>query len=518
MTTSSAPQCLQCGHPIPSDAPAGLCPRCVLAAAATPLPAAVDARAHHLAPSRERVQAAFPHLEILERIGAGGMGVVFKARQKHLDRLVALKLLPETLAQDPRFAERFNREARVLARLNHPHIVTVHDFGQSGAFCFLLMEFVDGVNLREAMRAGRFSPAAALGVVPGICEALQFAHDQGVLHRDIKPENILLDARGRVKIADFGIAKLLDVSTRDITLTASGAALGTPQYMAPEQIERPDAIDHRADIYSLGVVFYELLTGELPIGRFAAPSEKVALDARIDEIVLRALAKEREQRQQSAAQIGTEIEGLRTTPPPPPPAAISPNAGTRSGTAGAGRPSLSAPTSTGTPDFLLCHPSLPRMAQAITLYTLVVAPALGLLSLLTLAPDPVHGAYAQFVNQLLRGLTFVGTLLVLLVQMTGGWKLRALKPAGPRWIGIGIAMNLMLGVALLLGQLWQETLSARWDPSPSSEVTPLPAWEGILGVAALGAVVFEICALIWLIRHRRALASLLSAATPGPAR
>ena len=190
-------------------------------------------------PSRERVAAAFPQLEILELLGRGGMGFVFKARQPNLDRFVALKLLPDKLARDPHFAERFSREARMLARLNHPGIVTIYDFGQTGGFYFLLMEYVDGVNLRQAMRAGRFSPAAALAIVPKICEALQFAHEQGVLHRDIKPENILLDTKGRVKIADFGIAKLVGDEKPDFNLTATGATIGTPQYMAPEQTRTP---------------------------------------------------------------------------------------------------------------------------------------------------------------------------------------------------------------------------------------------------------------------------------------
>jgi serine/threonine protein kinase len=253
------------------------------------------------------VAAAFPYLEILEFIGQGGMGVVFKARQPKLDRLVALKLLPQSLAADPAFAERFTREGRLLARLNHPEIVAVHDFGQAGGFFYLVMEYVDGVNLRQAMRAGRFEPAQALAIVPKICEALQYAHNEGVLHRDIKPENILLDAKGRVKLADFGIAKLAG-EQQTATLTASGAALGTPHYMAPEQLERPAEVDHRADIYSLGVVFYEMLTGELPIGRFAPPSEKSTADPRLDSVVLRSLEKERDRRQQSAGEMKTQVE------------------------------------------------------------------------------------------------------------------------------------------------------------------------------------------------------------------
>src|SRR4029077_9443541 len=153
----------------------------------------------------------FPQLEILELIGKGGMGAVYKARQKQLDRIVALKILPPGIGDDPAFAERFAREAKALAKLNHPGIVTLYEFGKADGLYFFLMEFVDGVNLRQLLHAGRISAREALAIVPQICDALQFAHDQGIVHRDIKPENILLDRRGRVKVADFGLAKLVGV-------------------------------------------------------------------------------------------------------------------------------------------------------------------------------------------------------------------------------------------------------------------------------------------------------------------
>ena len=244
------------------------------------------------------------------------MGAVYKARQPKLDRLVALKILTRSRAADAAFAERFTREGRVLARLSHPGIVSVHDFGQADGFFYLLMEYVDGVNLRQAMRAGKFTPAEALAVVPKICEALQFAHNEGILHRDIKPENILLDSKGRVKIADFGIAKLVGEKDAAAGITESGARLGTPHYMAPEQIEKPADVDHRADIYSLGVVFYEMLTGELPIGRFAAPSQKSAADPRLDEVVFRTLEKEPSRRPQSAGELKTQVETISGQPAP----------------------------------------------------------------------------------------------------------------------------------------------------------------------------------------------------------
>jgi tRNA A-37 threonylcarbamoyl transferase component Bud32 len=312
-TEPIANRCPKCQAPLPANAPRGLCPKCLLAAVSTPTEAGQPAD-QKPPPPIETVAAAFPQLEIVELVGHGGMGVVYKARQPRLDRLVALKLLPQSLAADAAFAERFNREARVLARLSHPNIVAVHDFGQSGGFFYLLMEFVDGVNLRQAMQAGRFTPQQAMLLVPKICEALQFAHDEGILHRDIKPENILLDTKGRVKIADFGIAKLVGEARENLTLTASGMALGTPHYMAPEQLEHPQDVDQRADIYSLGVVFYEMLTGELPIGRFAPPSQKSNVDARVDEVVFHALEKEREKRFRSAGEVKTSVEAITAHP------------------------------------------------------------------------------------------------------------------------------------------------------------------------------------------------------------
>lgn len=268
-------------------------------------------------PALEEVAAAFPDLEVLDLIGHGGMSAVFRARQPQLERTVALKVLPKYLAATPGFAERFTREGRVLARLSHPHLVSVHDFGERAGFWFLIMEYVDGVNLRQAMAAGRFTPEQALEVIPAICDALQFAHGQGVLHRDIKPENILLDSKGNVKIVDFGIAKILGEDVEGaMLLTQSGAKLGTAPYMAPEQIEKPSTVDHRADIYSLGVVFYEMLTGELPLGRFAAPSELSSVGGQLDQVVFRSLEKERGRRQQSAEEFKTEVAGAGSQPEP----------------------------------------------------------------------------------------------------------------------------------------------------------------------------------------------------------
>jgi serine/threonine protein kinase len=256
------------------------------------------------------IAALFPQLEILEYVGRGGMGVVYKVRQPRLNRLVALKILAREREQKEQFVERFTREAQVLARLNHPNIVTVYDFGEAGGYCYLLMEFVDGLSLRQLLQTGRMNAEQALTIVPKICEALQYAHEQGVVHRDIKPENILLDKQGRLKIADFGIAKMLGADGGQQTLTGARDVVGTPHYMAPEQIEKPLEVDHRADIYSLGVVFYEMLTGELPLGKFGAPSSRVQMDVRLDEVVLRALEKEPALRYQQAGQVKTAVETI----------------------------------------------------------------------------------------------------------------------------------------------------------------------------------------------------------------
>jgi len=262
------------------------------------------------APKIDELAPLFPQLEILELIGHGGMGAVYKARQPTLNRLVALKVLPRDAGMDPKFAKRFAREARALASLSHPNIVALHDFGETDGLFYFVMEYIDGVNLRQALERGSFSPSEALEIVPKICDALQYAHEEGIVHRDIKPENILLDRRGRMKIADFGLAKLLTATGEGAHLTATRQVVGTPHYMAPEQVERPLEVDHRADIYSLGVVFYEMLTGELPIGHFEPPSQKVQVDVRLDAVVLRALAKEPSQRYQRVSDVRSRIDTI----------------------------------------------------------------------------------------------------------------------------------------------------------------------------------------------------------------
>jgi serine/threonine protein kinase len=383
---------------MPVNAPGGLCPRCLMAvnmATQTVLTDQAGASGAKPPLPPEEIAPYFPQLEIMECLGRGGMGVVYKARQKSLNRLVALKLLAPERAGDPQFAARFEKEARALAALNHPNIVSIYDFGVvadipagrgAGAsspaentvaegermgsstgvassiaspggrmppstsgrmpdttpLCYFVMEFVDGVTLRQLLARERVSTREALAIVPQICDALQYAHDAGIVHRDIKPENILLDRRGRVKVADFGLAKIVAQASPPASsggvpaasstntepggsvnpqagtpapqdLTDAGRIMGTPQYMSPEQVTAPGEVDHRADIYALGVVFYQMLTGELPGKTIEPPSKKVSIDVRLDEVVLRALEKKPELRYQQASVLKTQVETIAET-------------------------------------------------------------------------------------------------------------------------------------------------------------------------------------------------------------
>jgi predicted Ser/Thr protein kinase len=322
--------CPDCQTTVTEELPGGLCPSCLLKIARKHRGDDRATKATGLqlpgmksAPTIEELGKHFPELEIIELVGQGGMGAVYKAKQRNLDRLVALKIFLYR-SDDPEFAERFKREARALGKLNHPNIVVVHSFGVRDTMHFLLMEYVDGLNLRQVTQEETLDPVHAMQLVPDLCDALQYAHSEGVIHRDIKPENILLDTRGRIKIADFGLAKI--AGGNDAGLTQTQQVMGTWNYMAPEQKERPTEVDHRADIYSLGVVIYEMLTGELPLGRFRAPSEKVAIDSRLDEVVLRALEKEPERRYQHASEFKSGFASYANATPVAAAAAIVPAA------------------------------------------------------------------------------------------------------------------------------------------------------------------------------------------------
>ncbi|MCS7297195.1 MAG: serine/threonine protein kinase [Bacteroidia bacterium] len=199
--------------------------------------------------------------EVIRPLGEGGMGVVYLALHKRLDRKVAIKAIAPYLARDPAIRERFTAEAAVLARLNHPHIVTLYDYIEEENALYLIMEYVEGQPLSEILQTGALSPTLVHKYFSQVLDAFAYAHEQGVVHRDIKPSNIMITADGRVKILDFGVARLLQT---DHSLTRTGMRLGTLLYMSPEQIKGEKTIDHRSDIYSLGVVLYEMLTGHPP--------------------------------------------------------------------------------------------------------------------------------------------------------------------------------------------------------------------------------------------------------------
>ncbi|MBX7209477.1 MAG: serine/threonine protein kinase [Verrucomicrobiaceae bacterium] len=255
-------------------------------------------------PTVEELNRLIPTCEILEFIDRGGMGAVYKAKQLSLNRIVAVKVLPPALHQDKKsFADRFRREINTLAMLNHPHIVAIHDSGEAAdGLLYYVMEYVDGTTLLRRMERGGMSPRQKLAAVVEICEALQYAHDKGVIHRDIKPSNILVDSKDCVKIADFGLAKMLTTEGEASMLTATGDAVGTPDYVAPEVINGEHPVDHRADIYSLGVMLYFMLTGHTPKGVWEPPSVAGA-DRRLDDVVNRALKHDPGERFQNAMDI-----------------------------------------------------------------------------------------------------------------------------------------------------------------------------------------------------------------------
>lgn len=261
-----------------------------------------------LPPAPEELAPHFPGFEISALIARGGMGAVYQARQLSLSRTVAIKLLPFDLGAHEDFAERFRREAIALARLKHPHIVTVYDYGQADdGHYFMVMEFVEGTDLATRLHTGGpLPPEEALRIVRQVCEALHYAHSQGVVHRDIKPANILLDASGQVKVSDFGIAQFAyDQTTAHLTVT--GTLLGTPAYTAPEQLLPQGPVDHRADIFSVGVMLYELLTGQLPRGVFRPVAELVPAARGLDAVLARAMQSEPDRRQRDVLELSVDL-------------------------------------------------------------------------------------------------------------------------------------------------------------------------------------------------------------------
>lgn len=272
-------------------------------------------------PSPTDLDVILDQYEFIEMLGRGGMGAVYKARQKSLDRIVAIKILPPNLTEDEEeegfhFAERFQREARAMAKLSHPNIIAVYDFGQAsdGQFYFV-MEYVEGSDLHGLIRTGELTTAHVSGWMSQICDALQYAHSKGIVHRDIKPANIMITLDGQVKVADFGLAKITGADAVETKLTMTNMAMGTPDYVAPEALEADMEVDHRADLYAVGVMLYEMLTGKVPRGAWKLPSTQITgLDPRFDGLIERAMDADREERFQQASEISATLYEIATTP------------------------------------------------------------------------------------------------------------------------------------------------------------------------------------------------------------
>lgn len=267
-------------------------------------------------PGPEALQALLHGYEVQQFIARGGMGAVYRGLQTSLGRQVAIKILPSELRDaDPHYAARFKQEARAMAQLNHPAIVSVYDFGEmpDGTFYFI-MEFIEGTDVGQMVaRHERLASAHAMAITAHVCDALQYAHERGIVHRDIKPANIMVGFDGRVKVADFGLAK--SIRQVDTGLTLSGFVMGTPHFVAPEAMIMGVSVDHRADIYAVGVMLYQMLTGKVPQGLFEMPSLQVpGLDPRYDAIVSSAMRENRDHRYQHIIEMRHALDAIVTQP------------------------------------------------------------------------------------------------------------------------------------------------------------------------------------------------------------
>jgi eukaryotic-like serine/threonine-protein kinase len=312
--------CEVCGAGLSSETADGLCPACVLGLA--------------LAKPDQSEKCDVSHYALLEPLGRGGMGRVFKARDRRLNRLVAVKFLPDDLADDPEALRRFEREARTASSLNHPHICTIHDFGEEDGRPYIVMELVEGETLEERLGDGRVSPGDALRWGIQIADALETAHTRGIVHRDVKPSNIMIDERGNAKVLDFGLARFFTDDTLATRETMAGAVLGTIPYMAPEQLSGKDA-DARTDLFALGVVIHTMFSGRHPFLReTTAATVRAILEEKpspltespsMDRVLKKLMAKDPARRPSSAAEAARELARIEIRlPRDPPPAARLP--------------------------------------------------------------------------------------------------------------------------------------------------------------------------------------------------
>ncbi|MEZ5304088.1 MAG: serine/threonine-protein kinase [Verrucomicrobiales bacterium] len=294
----NTPACPVCHAPVLDTSLGGLCPACLLA---PPPPKRLFSP-----PSPHALAALLPRYEVHRLLGHGAVGVVYHARDLELDREVAIKLLPSP-SRDFDASARLRRECAAMAKLNHPHIVSLYHSDTVEPFFYLVMEYQPGGTLAAQLAAkGKLAPAIALSLLRQICQALDYAHRQGIIHRDLKPANILLDEKGDAYLADFGLARLRD--DLDFSLTDSDVAVGTPRYMAPEQLTHGAMVDARADLYALGIIAYEMLTGKVPAGAAKPVSATEDVPAWLDAPVFCAIAGDPAQRFASAAAFAAALQ------------------------------------------------------------------------------------------------------------------------------------------------------------------------------------------------------------------
>lgn len=257
------------------------------------------------APDVEEVARLFPGYQVHTLIACGGMGAVYQATQRSLDRIVAIKILPREFSTDAAFRAGFESEAKAMAKLNHPNLIGVYDFGEAEGMLFIVMEYVAGKSLFHSAHGFAVDQSEAIPIVAAICRGLAHAHENGVLHRDIKPSNVLLDANANPKIGDFGLARALEREIEE-----GEQIFGTPGYTAPEVLEPPFAIDQRADIFSVGVLLHELLTGKLPDSDPRSASQISGCSRQVDPIIFRALHPDPNFRYMSASEMADDLEKI----------------------------------------------------------------------------------------------------------------------------------------------------------------------------------------------------------------
>ena len=346
--------CSSCSHPINSDSAAnGQCPFCLMWLARGGLEQCPDdsmSTEHCSGPASglavsgfdkpaaqqpdqdlEWLQDSLRQYEDFTFVGRGGVARVYRARERGGGRDVAIKLLVNPTAESGAVSDRFRFEAEILRKLRHPAIVTAFDFGESDGRLYLVMEYLSGITLRRLIAANQLSPKQSIVIAHEICGALQYAHSQDIVHRDIKPDNIIVAEHGNefgsrvvsrtdsrnslVKLTDFGLARQCEAASDAARFTQSGHILGTPYYMAPEQRYNAQQVDHRVDIYAVGVLLYEMLTGTLPVVMSDPPSQLTEVDEGIDEIVFQCLATDPEYRIQTVEELSNQLESVLVSSP-----------------------------------------------------------------------------------------------------------------------------------------------------------------------------------------------------------